>query len=376
MKYRIEAWSIKQLTDLVATESINLRPSYQRNDIWTTAAKKRLLDTIHQGLPLPAFFLHETVEGSKYDMVDGQQRTRTIVGYLNGLLKDEKGKKYSEDANSNIYDYLLAVIVIYDVPVGSGAIRDYYYRVNKYGMKVNRPEQLRSKYLNTPLQNLVESIARSESWGELQLFTQAKIDRLADEDFIAELLTLQKFGISDKKLQVDRFYADPSFSENEATALKAEFNEVIDRIKTLNDHFPLAQTRYKQRNDFYTLYSFIRSLPSLDEGELVQMYEVLTRVGPSISPSREECFTLQEYAINCVSQSHLKSARELRLDFFKALLLNNERRPVASDPASDANHKLADVMRYFHLTNSDLVQVGSYFLMNSEKLPAPPEQIP
>ena len=334
-----------------------------------------MLETIHQGLPLPAFFLHEVEQGVKYNMVDGQQRTRTIVGYLNGLLKDDKGKKYSADTDNAIYQYQLAVIVIHDVPEESGIIRDYYYRVNKYGMKVNRPEEIRSKYLNTPLQNLVESIARSDSWAELQLFTQAKIDRLADEDFIAELLTLQKHGITDKKLQVDKFYADTTFGEADATALKADFNDVIDHIKTLNDHFPLAKTRYKQRNDFYTLYSFIRSSSGLAEDELVRMYDILARVGPSISPSREECFTLQEYAIHCVSQSHLKSARERRLEFFNALLLNREPKPMGREPDNDRNPMLADVMRFFKLTNSDLVQAGDYFLMSTEELPGLPEQI-
>ncbi|MBK9075738.1 MAG: DUF262 domain-containing protein [Flavobacteriales bacterium] len=222
--------------------SQSISAPYQRNDIWTTAAKKRLLDTHTSALTSPAFFLHETSEGDKYDMVDGQQRTRTIVGYLKGLLKDERNSKYDADADPNFVSYKLAVIIIHGAPEGGTTIRDFYFRVNKYGMKVNRPEQIRAQFLNTPLQKLVESIARSESWIELQLFTQAKTDRLADEDFISELLTLQKFGITDKKIQVDNFYKDESFTEEDAKASKVEFNDIVDRIKTLNDHVPLGRT--------------------------------------------------------------------------------------------------------------------------------------
>lgn len=370
MDYEILDWPVRQLIDLVGSGSVNLRPSYQRNDIWTHAAKKRLLQTMRLGFPLPAFFLHETTK-DKYDMVDGQQRTRTIMGYLGEVLKDERGKYYSAENDQEINDYRLAVVVIRNLPAdGSVSIRDFYYRVNKYGTKLNRPEIHKAQYANTPLQGLIESIAASESWAELKLFTQDAQDRMADLDFIAELLALQKFGITDKKLQVDKFYEDSTFTEVDAEAMKVEFDELLEKVKTLNEQTPLAKTRYKQRNDFYTLFNFIKSTPHLSEKDLLAMYAVLTGIGPSISPSNESCFPLQDYAINCVSQSHTKKARVARQQFFEAVLLNEARIAMDGDGRrDDRNRVLADVLSYFNLSNSDLIPLNKYFIIDSSKLP-------
>ena len=41
-----------------------------------------------------------------------------------------------------------------------------------------------------------------------------------------------------------------------------------------------------------------------------------------ITPSNEECRPFMDYAINCVSQSNSKRARELRLRFFENILCN------------------------------------------------------
>ncbi len=169
--YEITKWPLSRLVELTTSEAINLRPTYQRNDIWTTPAKRRLIQTIHDGLPLPAFFLHETVPNQKYDMVDGQQRTRAIMGYLDRSFKDESGKFYDTRTDAEILNYEIPVIIIRNVPDDGGvSIRDFYYRVNKFGTKLNRPEIQKAQYANTPLQTLVEEIADSEQWEELGLF--------------------------------------------------------------------------------------------------------------------------------------------------------------------------------------------------------------
>lgn len=370
MAYEITKWPLSRLVKLTTSEAINLRPPYQRNDIWTTPAKRRLIQTIQDGFPLPAFFLHETVPNEKYDMVDGQQRTRAIMGYLDRSFKDESGKLYDESTDAGILNYEIPVIIIRNVPNDGGAsIRDFYYRVNKFGTKLNRPEIQKAQYANTPLQALVEGIADSGRWEELGLFTDAAQNRMADLDFIAELLTLLRHGITDKKIHVDRFYGDTTFTEGDAASLAADFDAVISRIKALNDAIPLSETRYRQRNDFYTLFHWVHSNSDIGPDDLLTMYRILVRVGVDISPSNDECFPLQDYAINCVSQSNSKSAREGRHAFFRDLLQNTIAAPMGVDSEHDENPTLADVMRYYQQTNDRLIRVGGYRVLNPDQLP-------
>src|SRR6202142_2163126 len=64
-----------------------LSPSFQRRSVWPVGAKSFLLDTIVRGLPIPIVFLREqktdldTLE-PKREVVDGQQRIRTVLAFL------------------------------------------------------------------------------------------------------------------------------------------------------------------------------------------------------------------------------------------------------------------------------------------------------
>mgnify|MGYP001606676701 FL=1 len=61
----------------------------------------------------------------------------------------------------------------------------------------------------------------------------------------------------------------------------------------------------------------------------MEQFKVLVFISNNglISPSNDEYDLFKEYAINCVSQSNSKRARELRLSFFEALLANQSKDP-------------------------------------------------
>lgn len=293
-----------------------------------------------------------------------------MLGYLDRLFKDERGKFYDPELDGAIHRYRIPVVIMRDVSDDGGmSIRTFYYRVNKFGTKLNKPEINKAQYANSPLQNLIEEIADSGDWNNLNLFTEAAENRMADFDFIAELLTLLKYGITDQKRQVDRFYEDPTFSSEDAKALGVIFNSTLKKINSLNDCLPISRTRYRQRNDFFTLFHFIYLIPQLTPAHLANLWDILTRIGPSISPSNEKCAPLQDYAFDCVSQSNSKPSRERRLAFFNALLRNKEPEPMSEKSEDDKNPILADILRYFNLTNTDLIAIDDCFVPDAQRLP-------
>lgn len=75
MKFEIEIWSVKHLLDLVESGKIDLNPPYQRNPIWSKTTQKNLIQSLKEGSPIPNIFLFKKGE-NKFEMVDGQQRTR------------------------------------------------------------------------------------------------------------------------------------------------------------------------------------------------------------------------------------------------------------------------------------------------------------
>lgn len=364
MIYEIKEWCLNDLISKYDNNEINLNPPYQRGDIWSLPAKKRLIESIKLKFPLPLFFLYKNSHGL-YDMVDGQQRTRTIVGYARGFFPD-LNKITIDDSDQDFYynEYKIAVCIITEVE--DGEIEDFYYRVNKFGTKLNRPEILKAQFGNSVLQKLVESISSSPQFTSLQLFSSTTLNRLNDLDFIGELLTLIKYGITDKKITVDRFYQDAAFDEEASVELETSFFSILDDIIRFNDISEITNTRYRQKNDFYTLFSFLAKHKNLQKNTLDYFYKILVFIGPDISPSQEDCFSFQEYANNCVTQSNSKKAREERLLFLEDLLLNKISKPSLN---REPENTIEDVMKFYNLTESDLIEVEGYFLINIENTP-------
>lgn len=352
MIFEFISWEIRQVEEYYQSERIDLNPSYQRGDIWSLPAKKRLIETINKKYPLPAFFMFQKPDGN-WDTVDGQQRLRTILGYISGLFPDAARHHFSREQDVEFLNYKLPIVLITTVE-NEGEIEDFYYRVNKFGTKLNRPEINKSQFAGRPLQIMIQTLADNPQFVELGIFSAAHLNRLQDEDLVSELVTYLKFGFTDKKITSDTFLRAENFTEEDAAQLTEEFLTVLGKITALNAITPLSETRYKQRNDFYTLFTFLRVNEHLPEETLAEFYKVLVKIGPDISPTNDECPPLQDYAINCVSQSNSKRAREERLAFFVGLLLNTD--------IAHLSETLVQVLDYYHLTNEQLLQVEDFLI--------------
>jgi len=352
MTFEFINWQIHQVEEYYHAGRINLSPSYQRGDIWSLSAKKRLIETINKKYPLPAFFLFQQSDGN-WDIVDGQQRVRTILGYLSGLFPDAQRHNFSRDNDSVFLAYELPIVMITSVE-NDGEIEDFYYRVNKFGTKLNRPEINKSQYAGKPLQLLIQNLADNPLFTALGMFSQTHLNRLQDEDLISELVTYLQYGLTDKKITSDRFLQQESFTEDDAAQLDRQFIEVMTKIEGLNRITPLSETRYRQRNDFFTLFNFIKENEHLDLEILEEFYKVLVALGPDISPANEDCPPLQDYAINCVSQSNSRRAREERLGFLVELLLNND--------SANLTDTIGEILSYYNLTVDNLLQVDEFLI--------------
>ncbi|MFZ4397467.1 MAG: DUF262 domain-containing protein, partial [Kiritimatiellia bacterium] len=110
MKYKHETWTIRKLCGLIRRKKMNLSPPYQRNDIWSTKTQQKLIETINEGWPLPNFFVLK--KGDLFEMVDGQQRSRTMLSHI----KSDAFKRPDAKIAANAFlSYKLSVTVISDV---------------------------------------------------------------------------------------------------------------------------------------------------------------------------------------------------------------------------------------------------------------------
>lgn len=357
MKFRIETWSISQLKEKYDEGKLNLNPPYQRKFIWSLRDQQTLIQSILKGYAIPNIFLFECKDGF-FEMVDGQQRTRTILGYIENQFKTFDGIFYSQLENiAKLNQYIIPVTIIEEIK-NDEYIEEFYSLVNKSGIHLNRPELKKAEYFDTKFLKLITELSSNEDFQTLDLFAEATSKRMNDVDFISELVTFLLEGISDKKIKVDKVFEN-DISDEKFENLKLKFELILSVFNQFNSIFPLKKTRYKQRNDFYTLFGFINNNLSLNIDTLKYFYRLLLKFNDDINPSNEKCEPFQLYAFHCISQSNSKNAREERLKIIYGIFLNNNSKP---------NKYQKSILKYYGLNPVDLVTLEGYLNISLEKL--------
>ena len=63
--------------------TLDLSPSYQRSDVWTTADAQKLIESVMLGIPLPSvIILEKGDEDAPREVVDGKQRLTSILRFM------------------------------------------------------------------------------------------------------------------------------------------------------------------------------------------------------------------------------------------------------------------------------------------------------
>ena len=365
MNYTNEEWTISELIGVYEERRLFLNPPYQRNPVWSLKAQQILIDTIVLGQPMPNFFLLKKSDNT-YEVVDGQQRIRTILGFWKNLIPDLNNKTlermleaspYPQKLKALFYEYRISVCILSDL-IETENIEQFYSKVNSTGLRLNRPELKKAEYFSTNFLRLLQQLTELPELQSLKLFSSLTSSRLNDLDFVSELVALLKYGISDKKEKVDELYED-DISVNEFDILFNSFKMVINVMNEFDNIIPIRRTRYKQKNDFYTLFFFVNKYITLPIDDLKYLYMVLTKIGPFIRPSQEECLPLKQYALHCVTQSNSKHARFERSYFFEELLLN---------PMDTPNEVQTHVISFFNMQEPCLKAVDKFFSLNCDSI--------
>lgn len=360
MRYQNLEWTISDLMKLIDENKINLRPPYQRNFIWSTKDQKLLIESIKKGYPLPNFFIHDNGDNT-YEMIDGQQRAITIYKYIKNEFADLRKQYFKDSISEDILQYKLNVVILKEFnDTKYESKEEFFYLVNKRGVHLNPAEVNHAYYHDNDFMTLVKRMSEYQKFIELDIFADKTIMRMNDRGLVEELAAYLFKGITDKRIAVeDLFEAQLSHQNIDEAYLR--FCNIINKIHSMQNIKPLNQTRYKQRNDFYTLFTFIdEHLADVNDKILKFQYKTLLFINDEslITPSNDRYDSFKEYAIHCVSQSNSKNARIQRLSFFNDLLANKNRKPT---PAQD------DLMDYiYHKYNRTLsiCELNNYYFID------------
>lgn len=285
LQRRVSYQDISWFMDLNGNRQLELDPPFQRRSIWSPRDRRFFLDSIFRGFPSPTIFLHKTIgdDGrAKYAVVDGKQRLETIIQFVDDDIALDKeygdirlsGKKWSDvqltlELRDAFVNYLIPVEMV-NIEEGPTYVNEMFDRLNRNTKKLVGQELRHAKY-DGWFVSFVEKEAEEEpDWERLSIVTTSRSKRMADVQFLSELLIVvfkQDVSGFDQE-EIDSFYANFEIPEESRLEVKCTQDEAIKTFgKTrkllveAEEEHSVVSTYAKAFKDFYSLWSIVATNP-------------------------------------------------------------------------------------------------------------------
>ena len=256
---------------------INLEPGFQRKSVWTTADRRRLIQSIISHYPLPSIFLYR--RGTKagrtvYDVIDGKQRLETILMFMRqGRFKRDAfdlmldlgdGRDWTDwrdicrdypHARHAFESYKLQTV---EVTGDLGQIVDLFVRINSTGKPLTSGEKRNARFYNSDFLKEAEYLVGRFRKYMLKehILSQMQLDRMKGTELFSELLmSVHGGGIINKKTSLDRAIGNDSINGNTLGRISRECVATVNTIRRLLPD--IRQTRFRNTVDFYSLFMVV-----------------------------------------------------------------------------------------------------------------------
>lgn len=255
----LEQYPVSDILEWLDNKSLTLNTNFQRRNVWPTAAKTYLIDTILRGRSVPLIYMRTVTDvrtrRSFREVVDGQQRLRTIQEFVSGEFmlgpraEEFRGKRYDdldEEDKKRILSYRLGVAQLFNA--SDEEVLDTFHRLNAYGLALNPQELRHGKFQGAFRWAVVEASKRwSVLWNQYQVVGLRTRVRMGDDEFMAQMLGIVLEGVTDGgQPAIQRLYktydkALPHDTEDKlddaVSYIIKNFSEVADTILARAPHF-------------------------------------------------------------------------------------------------------------------------------------------
>jgi hypothetical protein len=202
-----------------ADGSLDLSPKFQRRPVWSDIQASYLVDSILNDLPVPEIFVRtmtSTAGDTRLEVVDGQQRLRSIIRFYQNDLRLEgdevtpqwTGTEWNSLNPSKQEAFWAYKLVVRELENASDPeVRDMFRRLNANMSNLN-DQELRHSQLSGEFITLVEHLADDPWWLDHRIVTPSQVRRMLDVEFLAEMLVALFAGPLDKKVGLEDFFVD------------------------------------------------------------------------------------------------------------------------------------------------------------------------
>lgn len=215
-----QTYTISEILKWDADKELELNPKFQRGPVWSAPARTYLIDSLLRGYPIPKLLFRTVVDRNSRrtlrDVVDGQQRLRTIIEFSNDKFalgskagEEFRGARYS-NLDPDVQDQFLAYKLTCEQLLGASDedVLEIFVRINSYTVPVNDAE-LRNARFDNEFSGLVKNLIRQVPtvWDIGVLSNRDRV-RMVDQSLIAEVLGFFETGVVDgAEVDITRIYA-------------------------------------------------------------------------------------------------------------------------------------------------------------------------
>lgn len=268
--------TLDHFTLLLKNHQVNLNPGFQRKSVWTANDRRRLIQSVLAGYPLPSVFLYQRSHNGRlvYDVIDGKQRLETLFMFTEqGPFKRAGFEakldlgdghdwydwaaicKRHPDRRAGLSSYKIQTV---EVTGGLAQIIDLFVRINSTGKRLTSGEKRNAQFYTSPfLKEAERLVGRFHKYlREQKILSPAQIDRMKGTELFSELLmSIHNGGLLNKKTALDRAIGNDSVNGNTLGKISRQFVRTMGLVRTL---FPdLRQVRFHNSAEFYSLFLLV-----------------------------------------------------------------------------------------------------------------------
>lgn len=268
LDFKLQLYRINDIIGWDESTELVLSPNFQRRKgAWNLSGKSYLIDTILRGAPMPPFFVREKISvaaarKTRREVVDGQQRLRTILEYFRGRFtmlpvhnKEFARKTYDqlpETEKIKFLSYQLSVNVLIDAD--EAEVLEIFRRINSYVVPLNAQEKLNAEYLGAFRQSMLVLTNEHRSfWEQHKLLNSTAIARMQDVQLTADLVAAMMRGGVQEKSAIRPLYGEFDTDFLEFEYIKPQFALTLDACDELLGE-AIPTTIFRRVPLFYSLF--------------------------------------------------------------------------------------------------------------------------
>ncbi len=240
IKYDTRDYVIGYLKQMFESGNLYVPLDYQRNFIWKNKDKCFFIESVLMGLPIPFMFFSDTKDG-RIEIVDGAQRTQTLIQFLQNdlvlegldVLTECNGFKFCEldmSIQRKFENTNIRVVFLEDTTTETTR-QEIFKRINTGGLRA-LPSETRRGSIEGPFMKFLVECTKNEKFNELAPRSEQTEKRYEGFELVSRF-----FAYSDN-------YAEdfPGYSGEVAKYIDKYINDMNEEWKQKND-----QLKYKDR---------------------------------------------------------------------------------------------------------------------------------